>query len=59
MRLCRCISLSAPKSKSVQSVLHKCRFYTGLRLGSLALPRLTRQARGEGRFFWQNSGGKG
>ncbi|CDL46872.1 hypothetical protein [Klebsiella pneumoniae ISC21] len=32
-------------------VLHKCRFYTGLRLGSLALPRLTRQARGEGRFF--------
>ncbi|SLN99269.1 Uncharacterised protein [Klebsiella pneumoniae] len=40
-------------------VLHKCRFYTGLRLGSLALPRLTRQARGEGRFFWQNCGGKG
>ncbi|HAJ3626516.1 TPA: hypothetical protein HMV10_02720 [Escherichia coli] len=39
-------------------VLHKCRFYTGLRLGLLALPRLTREARGEGRFFWQNSGGK-
>ncbi|HBX4887283.1 TPA: hypothetical protein MH325_04725 [Klebsiella pneumoniae] len=40
-------------------VLHKCRFYTGLRLGSLALPHLTRQERGEGRFFWQNCGGKG
>ncbi|PLG90019.1 hypothetical protein B6J19_16035 [Klebsiella quasipneumoniae] len=36
-------------------VLHKGRFYTGLRLGSLALPRLIRQARSEGRFFLAKS----
>ncbi|HBX4920235.1 TPA: hypothetical protein MIT56_23395 [Klebsiella pneumoniae] len=39
-------------------VLHKCRFYTGLRLGSLALPCLVRHVMGKRCFFWQNSGGK-